>query len=160
MKIDKKLAELVERELPKLLDDIILKDGKQHYRVFGSYTVENKQGYYLVYQQDQYIGQFGSSRSAIAWCIADKHNRIILAKQIQILDEKINRLRQDIDIRHKIAEKATGEFWETVSLKTAYRREQSRLLETQLTNCVNSAKYLQLRGNSNETKRISSSTTY
>ena len=149
MKASQKLAALAERELPKLLDRVIVADGEK-YRVFGSYVMrQTVHGYSLTYQ-DTPVGTFTSTRSAIAWCIADKNRQYRLANEIQHLDFTLLRLRNDIEVRGGQAQKSYGTFWETVSAKAAHRREQSQQIENELTKCINSAKYQELRGRINE----------
>ena len=157
MKPSQKLAALAEQELPKLLDHVIIEDGEK-YRVFGSYVLrQTTQGCTLTYQ-DRPVGTFSSTRSAVAWCIADKNRQYNLANEIQHLDFTLLRLRNDIEVRGSQAQKSYGTFWETVSAKAAHKRSQSLQIENELTKCINLAKYWQLRGSNNETARIGRNT--
>jgi len=104
------------------------------------------------------VGKFSTTKSALAWCIADRLNYFNLARQIQELDQSLTRLRNDIYIRKNIADRMSGTAWETIITKVSYRQDQSQLLEQELTKCINLAKYWQLRGNSNETKRTGRNT--
>jgi hypothetical protein len=157
MKTSQKLAALAEQELPKLLDHVIIADGEK-YRVFGSYVLrQTAQGYAVAYKDDL-VGTFTSTRSAVAWCIADKNRQYNLANEIQHLDFTLLRLRNDIEVRGGQARKSYGNFWETVSAKAAHRKEQSQQIENELTQCINSAKYWQLRGSNNETARTGRNT--
>jgi len=70
------------------------------------------------------------------------------------------RLRNDIETRSGQAQKSYGNFWETVSAKAAHKRSQSQQIENELTKCINSAKYWQLRGSNNETARTGRNTPY
>jgi hypothetical protein len=159
MKTSQKLAALAEQELPKLLDHVIIADGEK-YRVFGSYVLrQTAQGYAVAYKDDP-VGTFTSTRSAVAWCIADKNRQYNLANEIQHLDFTLLRLRNDIEVRGGQARKSYGTFWETVSAKAAHRKEQSQQIENELTKCINSAKYWQLRGSNNETARTGRNTPY
>jgi len=159
MNPSQKLAALAEQELPKLLDHVIIADGEK-YRVFGSYVLcQTTQGYALTYQ-DRPVGTFTSSRSAVAWCIADKSRQYNLASEIQHLDFTLLRLRNDIQVRSSQAQKSYGTFWETVSAKAEHKRSQSQQIENELTKCINSAKYWQLRGSNNETARTGRNTPY
>jgi len=159
MKASQKLAALADQELPKLLNHVIVADGEK-YRVFGSYVLrQTTQGYALTYQ-DNPVGTFTSTRSAVAWCIADKNRQYRLANDIQHLDFTLLRLRNDIEVRSGLAKNGRGSFWETVSTKAAIRQEQSHQIENELTKCINSAKYWQLRGSNNETARTGRNTPY
>jgi hypothetical protein len=83
-----------------------------------------------------------------------------LANEIQHLDFTLLRLRNDIEVRSSQAQKSYGNFWETVSAKAAHKRSQSQQIENELTKCINSAKYWQLRGSNNETARTGRNTPY
>ena len=98
MNPSQKLAALAEQELPKLLDHVIIEDGKK-YRVFGTYMLhQTTQGYRLTQHNDP-VGTFSSTRSAVAWCIADKRRQYRLANEIRHLDAALLRLRNDIEVR-------------------------------------------------------------
>jgi hypothetical protein len=157
MNPSQKLAALAEQELPKLLDHVIIEDGKK-YRVFGTYVLcPTTQGYRLT-QHDDSVGTFSSTRSAVAWCIADKKRQYRLANEIRHLDAALLRLRNDIEVRGSQAQRSYGTFWETVTVKTAQKRAQSQQIENELTKCINSAKYWQLQGSNNETARTGRNT--
>jgi hypothetical protein len=159
MKLSQKLAALAEQELPRLLDHVIVADGEK-YRVFGSYMVRpTTQGYALTYQ-DHLVGTFSCTRSAVAWCIADKKRQYRLANEIQHLDFTLLRLLNDIQVRGNQAQRSYGSFWETVTAKTAHKRSLSQQIQNELTKCINSAKYLQLQGSNNETARTGRNTPY
>jgi hypothetical protein len=159
MKARRKLAALAERELPRILDQVIIEDGEK-YRVFGRYTIHPTQGLFQVRLRDDAIGTFSETKSALAWCIADNLNRFNLARQIKELDQSITRLRNDIYVRRSLADRMSGHAWENLINKTTARQEQSQVLEKELAKCINLAKYWQLRGNSDETKRIGRNTPY
>lgn len=157
MKASRKLAALAERELPHLLENVIVEDGEK-YRAFGKYTIQPRDPGFDVSIRDDAVGKFSTTKSALAWCIADRLNYFNLARQIQELDQSLTRLRNDIYIRKNIADRMSGTAWETVITKVSYRQDQSQLLEQELTKCINLAKYWQLRGNSDETKRTGRNT--
>lgn len=157
MNASQKLAALAERELPQLLNQVIVADGKK-YRVFGSYVMRpTTQGYSVTFQ-DLPVGTFSSTRSALAWCIADKKRQYRLASEIQTLDFSLLRLRNDVDIRKNQARRSHGTFWETVSAKAQHKQTLCEHLENELSKCVNRAKYLQLQGSTNETARTGRNT--
>jgi hypothetical protein len=159
MKPSQKLAALAEQELPRLLDHVIIADGEK-YRVFGTYVLhQTTQGYRLT-QHDDPVGIFSSTRSAVAWCIADKKRQYRLANEIQHLDSILLRLQNDIRVRAGVAEHSRGSFWETVTIKTAQKQAQSQQIENELTKCINLAKYWQLQGSNNETARTGRNTPY
>lgn len=144
MKPSVKLEVLAERELPKILSKIIVDEGDR-YRVFGIYTIVPRSNKFTVSRVDCKIGDFSSTRNAISWIIADSNNRVVLAQEILTLDKEIANLKYNITLRKKLADKGNYEFQEIVNLKSQYRRDLCTQLETQLSKCINSAKYLQTR---------------
>lgn len=157
MKASRKLAALAERELPRILDQVIIEDGEK-YRVFGKYTIHPTDGACQVRLRDDDIGMFSGTKSALAWCVADNLQRFNLARHIKELDQSIVRLRNDIYVRRSLAERTAGHTWENLINKTMARQQQSQILEKELAKCINLAKYWQLRGNSDETKRTGRNT--
>ena len=159
MKASRKLAALAERELPRILNQVIIEDGEK-YRVFGKYTIHPITAGFQVRLRDDAVCVFSGTKSALAWCIADNLNHLNLARQIKELDQSIVRLRNDIYVRRSLAERTSGHTWENLINKTTARQEQSQVLEKELAKCINLAKYWQLRGNSDETKRTGRNTPY
>lgn len=157
MKANRKLAALAERELPKIINQVIIEDGEK-YRAFGKYTIRSIAEGFQVCLRDDEIGVFSTSKSALSWCIADNLNHLNLARQIQQLDQSITRLRNDIYVRRGQADRSAGHTWENLINKTSARQQQSQVLEKELAKCINLAKYWQLRGNSDETKRTGRNT--
>lgn len=159
MKASRKLAALAQQELPRILDQVIIEDGEK-YRVFGRYTIHPKQGLFQVRLRDDDVAVFSGTKSALAWCIADRLHRFNLARQIQELDQSVQRLRNDIHVRRSLAERTAGHTWENLINKTQARHAHCQVLEKELAKCINLAKYWQLRGNSDETKRTGRNTPY
>jgi hypothetical protein len=157
MKASCKLAALAEQELPLLLNQVIIEDGEK-YRVFGKYTIHPVSAGFQVRERDEEIGSFSGTKAALAWCIADNLNHFNLARRIKDLDQSVVRLRNDIYVRGALADRTAGNTWENLINKTNTRQEYTQVLEKELAKCINLAKYWQLRGNSNETKRIGHNT--
>lgn len=153
MKFHKKLIALAQQELPTMVDNLIIKDGNT-YKVFGKYTITKQKYNYQVITTTDIEEQFSSTRSALAWCIADKFNNLNLARDIVNLDSMITRQQQDIQVRKaQITRCKDGNFADTVAAKVDCKQQQCRVLEHELSKCINRAKYLQYRGFSNETSR-------
>jgi hypothetical protein len=152
MKPSQKLSALAERELPYLIDNHIIDNGSG-YRVFGKYTITKEDGEFRVSVTTGWTGSFGTAKSALAWCIADKNNQLNLAQQIYNLDLNATRLRNDIRGRLTLAQNSKGNISEIIETKVSKRQEQSQAVEHELSKCINLAKYWQLRGFINETAR-------
>lgn len=132
---------------------IPLDDG---YLVFGQYVIKSSDNGFDVFQYDDRVGTFGSKKTAMSWCIAESCKQYQLSFEIQVLDSKKSQLSADISTRRRLGELSkhsnTAELIET-KLEPKIRYYNS--VKAELEKCINSAKYLQLRGFSNETARPS-----
>ena len=78
-----------------------------------------------------------------------------MSKDILLLDNKLTGLANDITTRATIADRSKRpDFREDIGTKLETKMIHKKIVENQLTNCVNLAKYLQQRGFNNETQRI------
>lgn len=157
MNQDSKLEQFVEKEFRRHMDHMILEDSDSgRYIVFGRYFLVKEQDNCVVSTRGQQTLLFSNTRNALAWCIADHHQRLNLATQISNLDRKQTALRSDIYCRRGMAEQSrTMLFYETVNTKLQPKLDQLSAVSAELEKCVKSAKYLQIRGFTNETARIS-----
>jgi hypothetical protein len=126
------------------------------YLVFGQYVITSSHNRFDVFQYNDPVGSFGSKKTAMSWCIAESCKQYQLSFDIQVLDLKKSQLSADISTRRRIGEmskhSSTAELIET-KLEPKIRYYNS--VKAELEKCINSAKYLQLRGFSNETARSS-----
>ena len=156
MKQPDKLIALARRELPSLADSLIVAvDGG--YQAFGKYHIRRRGTVYDVQEQTVDRGTFGSTRTALSWCIADKYHQYDLALQIRQLDERSTWARECIETRENIAKRSTPEFQANISVKLQHRRAVKYQIDLELEKCVKKAKYLQNRGFTNDTQRTSPS---
>jgi hypothetical protein len=155
MKSHNEFERAMRQELRDIMPNIILPTDTGNYEVFGKYTIMPKKPNYTVMCYDNVIGVFNSTRTALSWCIADKYQNYKLAQDILLLDHKLSFLHNDIHIRAGLADRSTRpEFRENVGTKLETKIIQKKIMENQLNNCINLAKYLQQRGFTNETQRI------
>jgi hypothetical protein len=125
------------------------------YEVFGKYQILPQHPGYKVTCAATEVGYFNNTRTAMGWCIADKYGSHNLARDLLTLDNKLQYLNNDITTRANLADRsAHPEFRESVGTKLETKIIQKKLIENQLSKCVNLAKYLQQRGFNNETQRI------
>ena len=97
---------------------------------------------------------FTNTRTALSWCIADKHKSYVLAHDLQTLDQKLGQISNDIAVRAAIGDRSTQpQFREDIEIKLEGKIILKKQLELQLAKCVNQAKYYQQRGLDNETAR-------
>ena len=98
---------------------------------------------------------FANKRTAISWCVADHVNHLNLANQILNLDRKQQILHNDIHCRQSLGTRCRSEdFAEIVNTKMQPKVDQHRMVTSELEKCINSAKYIQIKGFNNETSRI------
>lgn len=151
MKYQQKLADLARRELPQLLDRLIVPDDRG-FTVFGRYRIEPCEQGYKVMRSEDLVAVFRQTRTALAWCTADRVNNINLSCQILALEAISARYGNDITTRSAVANKiGGGNYWETITHKLSRRQQQKAAADSELEKCISQAKYYQIRGFRNET---------
>lgn len=163
MNSQQKLDDFAANEFRKTLTNLIVEINPGHHSLFGSYVIKtNRQhGTDLYRHNGDLIGSFGSQRSAVSYCVAEKFRRLNLAMQIKSLDAKHCILANDIACRRAVAKKsASADFRHLVETKIAPKVQQYRVVQRELEKCINLAKYLQIKGFQNETARVFSSQTH
>lgn len=151
--VTEKLRRMVEKDLPDLEQLAIVRDGRD-YLVFGAYRISPCSGWFRVTKHGVERPDFGSLRSALSWCIADKHNQCRLGSEIERLDAAKSLLQDDLAVREPLAKKVRDPgLRESVLLKLDTRRRRLVAVGQQLDKCINLAKYWQLRGFNNEIAR-------
>jgi hypothetical protein len=149
---NQKLERWAERELERNLKHMIVSSEAGSYVAFGQYHIQPHDLGYSVSTWDRLIHVFSNKRTAISWCVADKYHQYNLANNLQALDKKRQQLASDIHCRRAQAQQGrTEDFYETVNTKIQPKQELLDSVTAELEKCINSAKYLQLRGFSNET---------
>ena len=155
MNQEQKLERWTERELHRNIDKTILSDEQGGYIAFGKYYIEPQDSGYSVKTWDRTIHCFANKRTAISWCVADKINHINLATQILNLDRKQQILANDINSRTIVGTRGkTEDFYEIVNTKIQPKITRHEMVKAELEKCINSAKYIQIKGFNNETSRI------
>ena len=154
MNHDQKLESFAERSAHVLDNSIIPLDSG--YLVFAKYNLQPNGNFYNVYLYDDLVATFSSKRTAISWCIAERYRQHQLSFDIRVLDAKKSQLSADIYARQQMSNRSKREqFAEIVETKLEPKIRYLNTIKAELEKCVNSAKYLQLRGFSNETARHS-----
>lgn len=158
---DHKLHSWIRKELASVMPYVIWQDDAGTYEIFGRYRIiPNKKGV-QVYSRANLVGQFGSTRSAMSWCVADWHQRYNLARWILQTDQRLGLLNSDIMVRSGMIERGRRAQWkEDVGTKLHSKVLRRFQLENQLDKYVKMAKYLQLQGFNNETARTSRNGTH
>jgi uncharacterized protein (DUF39 family) len=159
MKHSRKLEAFAEKEIVALADNLVLADGDRYF-LFGRYDLEKLDHGVLVADRNNYIGTFGSTKSAVAWCVADKYKQLNMASRIQQLDQEHTRHVTDIAVKRLLMlQSKSYDFKDTLSVKILHQQRQCRAIEIELSKCIKMAKYWQYRGFNNETQRTSSTQT-
>ena len=155
MKSQQKLERWAEQELRRNLHTMIIDDDHGGYVAFGRYYLKPSSQAFEVYGlDDNLLGAFSDKRTAISWCVAEKHRRMGLAHEIANLDAQKQSIGADIHCAKLIAERGKNkQFVETVLTKLQPKIQQQISVNQQLEKCINLAKYLQLKGFQNETAR-------
>jgi hypothetical protein len=126
----------------------------QVYRAFGAYWIKPRHSHTEVWKSQEKIADFGSTRSAISWCIADNHKQYNLAQQIMDLDQRSKWSQETISQRNALSQQSRNtEFQNLIQIKLQHRKAQKRQIDSELEKCIKRTKYLQYRGFTNDTQR-------
>jgi hypothetical protein len=154
MKPDQELERMFRQEFKDAVANLIWQNDSGEYEVFGKYRIIPQRPGYRVFCSATEVGTFYSTKTALSWCIADKHNAYNTARELLTVDNKLTALTQDINARAAIGDRCKSpELRETILTKLESKIIHKKQLENQLTKCVDWAKYMQLRGFDNETAR-------
>ena len=155
MKPDQEFERLFRQEFRDVMPNTIWKNDHGVYEVFGHYRIQPERPGYRVFCSATEVGVFSSTRAALSWCIADKNKSYNTARELLTVDTKLNALTHDINARAAVGDRSKDPaLRETILTKLETKIIRKKLLENQLTKCVNWAKYCQQRGFDNETQRI------
>lgn len=157
---DQEFERWVQQEFKQMLPMLIWRNEDGDFEAFGKYhIIPQNPGYRVLINNDEQ-GFFNSTRSAISWCVADKYNKLNLARDLLKFDNMLANISNDIFVRAGVANKAKDlNVKENIETKLEPKLIQKKAIEYQLTKCVNRAKYLQQKGFENEASRSGSATT-
>ena len=148
-----RVEQLALESLDLVKNNLIWQENNR-YHVFGRYemTITERGCEMVSDRHDTHI--FSSSRSALAWCIADKYQRLDVAQEIRALDQRKQMVEADIRVRSHLAQRqADAQRRESTMLKVQHRCQQLEQIKDRLDKCIGLAKYWQIRGFNNETAR-------
>jgi hypothetical protein len=157
---DKEFERMIQAEFKNSESNILWQNEDGDYELFGRYRIVSANPGYRVYYSEQEAGVFSSTRIAVSWCIADKYGNYKLAQELLTIDRKLELLKNDIFVRSAVADcSKKAQFREDIGTKLETKIIYKKVLEIELTKCVNWAKYRQQRGFINETARTGRATT-
>ena len=152
---EREVERMFRQEFRELMPNVIWQNDDGIYEVFGHYRIIPETVGVRVFCSATDEGVFGTTRSALSWCIADKHRAYNLARELKELDNKLTALNNDIAVRTALAERShRWEFRDPVGTKLETKIIRKKQVENRLAKCINWAKYTQQRGFTNETQRI------
>jgi hypothetical protein len=152
---DQEFERMFRQEFKDITPNLIWQNNSGEYEVFGRYRIIPLRPGYQVFCSATEVGTFHSTRTALSWCIADKNCSYNTARELLTVDNKLAALTCDITTRAALGDRSRDPaLREMVLTKLESKIIQKKLLEIQLTKCVNWAKYIQQRGFDNETARI------
>ena len=149
-----KLESIVKSDMPLAEQNTIVRDKNGQYDVFGLYQIQaNKHGA-LVTRNTETVKQFGSVKSAVSWCIAEKYKQYNLARDIERSDNDVVRIWNDVSFSQTSIAK-TKDFDAYIISQNKLENKKTHLSQAQqrLEKCVNLAKYFQIRGFNDELAR-------
>jgi hypothetical protein len=155
MTSEREVERMFRQEFRDLMPNVIYQNDDGVYEVFGKYKIIPERYGFRVYCSATDVGVFGTTKTALSWCIADKNRAYNLARELLELDNKLTSLNNDIAVRTAIAEHSRRwDFRDPVGIKLETKIIRRKQVENQLAKCVSWAKYTQQRGFVNETQRI------
>ena len=154
MKTDQELDRLFKQEFRDIIPNTIWQNDNGVYEVFGHYRIEPVRPGYRVTCAATEVGIFASTKTALSWCIADKNRAYNTARELLTLDNKVASITHDIATRAAVGDRSQNPgLREIILTKLESKIIQKKMLENQLTKCVDWAKYIQQKGFDNETAR-------
>ena len=152
---EREVERMFRQEVRDLLPNVIWENDDGVYEVFGRYRIIPETMGFRVFCSATDVGIFGTTRTALSWCIADKNCAYNLARELKYLDNKLVSLNNDIAVRTAMAERSRRwEFRDPLATKLETKIIRRKQIENRLAKCINWAKYTQQRGFTNETQRI------
>ena len=147
MKPDQEFERMFRQEFKDITPNLIWQNDSGEYEVFGRYRIVPQRPGYQVFCSESEVGIFNSTKSALSWCIADKNSAYNTARELLTVDNKLAALAQDINTRAAVGDRSNNPaLREIILIKLESKIIHKKLLENQLTKCVNWAKQIQSRG--------------
>jgi hypothetical protein len=142
---EQEIERIFRQEFRDLMPNVIWQNDDGVYEVFGHYRIVPEHGQYRVFCSASDVGTFGTTRSALSWCIADKNKAYNLARELKELDNKLTALNNDITVRTTVAERSRRwEFRDPVGAKLETKIIRRKQVENQLAKCISWAKQSQI----------------
>lgn len=142
---EEKLENWARREFARAVPSMILADHKGTLLAFGKYRIEQQPQQVQLYVNEEPTLTFSDRRSALSWCVAQKHKDFNLARRITQLDQKKWSISNDIDTRTVLAHRSRDTRYKNmVHNKLLGKMRHRAEISDQLEQCISQAKYIQI----------------
>lgn len=151
-----KFEKFALNEMDKLVGLFMTKDDNNGYVMYDRYhlTPVPKTKLWTVTKNGTKISDFETRRIAGAWCIADHHHRFRLEHEILFYNQEYMKVCNRIDFSRDSLS-SDPERRDIQIARMLRDKDYKRHIENALDKLVGSAKYIQLKGFTNETERSS-----
>lgn len=154
--LSSKLRSIASKTESDLAKNVIVKksDG---YQAYGEYhIVETPIFWEVTTDITDDVKQFNTSKAALAWCIAHKTHKYELASNIVHLDRRLAAKQSDIDLliqrlKLGVSDPEIKLILECRLSEDIFNRQSYK---KQLLKCVESAKYIKIKGSPDELNRF------
>ena len=128
----------------------IVKDGDDYY-VFQHYTIRANNGYYDLYERDEFVDTVSSTASAISWCKAKQARLTFLARDIIKADRRVANQETAVMLRkHHYKTVTDKEDRDTLHILVNEDVYKLRQLKHNLKKLIKQTKYIKIKGFDNE----------
>jgi len=149
-----KLESIVKSDIALVEQNTIVRGKNGSYEVFATYQIQTNKHGATVYRSGELLKEFGSTKTAISWCIAEKYKQYNLARDIELSDKDVVRISNDVRCSQNIIPKIKDfEIYIITQTKLENKKTYLSQAQARLEKCVNLAKYFQIRGFNDELAR-------
>ena len=124
---EQKIHRWAERELQRNINHLILEHDDGGLLAFGTYDIRRNNAVITVYQNSEPMGEFGSRRVALSWCVAHRRNLCDFTQQIQILDQQQRRLCQDLENDNRRRNQVKNSWFHELITYKIQNKQQSNI---------------------------------
>lgn len=102
--IDKKFEQVIGKSAISKAEDIsVFKESDSSYILFNAYLItKNTNGYLVSTKNTHTVNIFYLLKNAVSWCVNDKRNKIIQAKRILELDQRLCGMDAQVQLHKKL----------------------------------------------------------
>jgi len=145
-----KVSERFNRFIRSAEAPAISKHGNTYY-VFKYYRIENGNGKYDLYKQDEYVDTVMSSAAAMSWCKAQASGDWQLAKKLILADQRVATKTLELEMRKKhYKESNDKETKDTLLILVNEDIYKLKQLKHNLKKLIKQTKYIKIKGFDNE----------